>query len=435
MNKDDILFIDYNIAAGEGAINLSVTDGQEPLWQKQVAGQGDTAGFHLTAPITGQYRIVVSGAKAKGAFAIRYKVAPPKKVQVITNKNMELLGLMMQLDDGPEILKRKDSLIYDGRKAIPAQWYGVMARNYEKYKQFDTCRIIHIYQKMQTENYFYDFFVGFLLQVDQVPLARINSNTDKQMIKRFSAKGDSTEAVQKANAFLDAFNAFYYAVNLEAYLNNNKEYYDLVRSSVSKNIPNGDFLPVMEHYYRKQFNQYNLVPSLNILTGMGFGILNRSTHNIYNTFGPFSFQSFNTDHPDMGFDNPQQIRALAVHEFGHSFANPAIDSLPQSLYDQTAYLYEPIKQQMKKQAYTAWIMSLYEHLVRTGEVIVAEKIGDSARAVTMLQDNVKNGFIYLPFMVQELKKWDKNPSTVSFNEAVVQMMYKLKETYKPTKTN
>jgi len=130
----------------------------------------------------------------------------------------------------------------------------------------------------------------------------------------------------------------------------------------------------------------------------------------------------------MGFDDPVKTRALAAHEFGHSFANPAIDSLPFSLITETAYLYEPIKIEMKKQAYTTWQMSLYEHLVRAGEIIVAEKIGDSARAVSILQDNLKSGFIYLPFMVQELKKWDKNASSDNFNNAVLQMMMKLKET-------
>ncbi len=71
----------------------------------------------------------------------------------------------------------------------------------------------------------------------------------------------------------------------------------------------------------------------------------------------------------------------------------------------------------------------------TGEVIVADKIGDSTRAAGILQDNLKNGFIYLPFMVQELKKWDKNTSSDDFNNAVLQMVIKLKETYKPGKVN
>jgi hypothetical protein len=86
---------------------------------------------------------------------------------------------------------------------------------------------------------------------------------------------------------------------------------------------------------------------------------------------------------------------------------------------------------MSAQAYTSWVMSLYEHLVRAGEVIIAEKLGDTARAKTIMQENVNNGFKYLPFLVAELKAWDKNPSSgMLFNEAVIVAMEHLKQAYK-----
>jgi Domain of unknown function (DUF4932) len=426
----DILFIKYGVAATGGALTLSVSNNGVSIWQKNVTGRADTSEYHLTAASTGRYTISVRGEKASGNFEIGYKKTPPKTVRVKVNRNIELFGLMMVLDDGPEVLRQKDTMEFNGRRAVSAQWYAMVPRNYERYKALDTCAIMAIYRKMQADGFFYDFFVGFLLQVDEVPFARITSNTDRIQIARFSARGDMAEAVRKATAFLDALNSFSRAIDLDAHLIKHKGYYGRMLASVEKNIPRGDFLPVMEDYYRKKFVEYNLVPSLNLFTGMGFGIVNHSTGKIYNAFGSFTFQSFASNPPDMGFDDPEHIRGLAAHEFGHSFANPAIDSLPSSLLLATAYLYRPIENEMKKQAYTTWLMSLYEHVVRAGEVIIAEKIGDSTRAISILQDNVKNGFIYLPFMVQELKKWDQRPSPVDFNHAVLEMMLRLKETYK-----
>jgi len=202
MHKDDVLFADYALSATRGTTSLSVLHGKQVLWHKQVSGQNDTAGLHITAPETGQYTVVVSGAKAAGSFAVTYTVTPPKKVQVVTKRNLELYGLMMVLDDGPDILKQKDTMVYDGRRATPAQWYAVVPRNYEKYKRLDTCRLMTMYRKMETEGFFYDFFTGFLLEVDDVPFARINNNTDRQIIARFSPKGDTAEARQKATDFL-----------------------------------------------------------------------------------------------------------------------------------------------------------------------------------------------------------------------------------------
>ncbi|WP_162915394.1 DUF4932 domain-containing protein [Paraflavitalea soli] len=435
LTKDDILFIKYTLIATSGEITLSVSNKGGVVWQKKVTGTSDTSEHHLVAPSTGQYTITVNGQKATGGFEVKYKAVPPKTVQVKTHRNIELYGLMMVLDDGPYVLTQKDTMDYSGRRAVMAQWYSMVPRNYERYKAFDTCRIMSIYKKMETAGNGYDFFTGFLLQVGEVPFARISATTDLQQIARFSPKGDTAEARQKATAFLDALNDFSRLIDLDAHLAQYKPYYELAIASVAKNVPRGDFLPVMEQYYRKQFSEYNLVPSLNLFTAMGFGTMNRSTRTIYNTFGSFTFQSFDSKHPDMGFDDPVQIRALAAHEFGHSFTNPAIDSLPPSLIKETAYLYEPIKEEMKKHGYTIWLQSLYEHLVRAGEVIVAEKIGDSTRAVSMLQSNIKSGFIYLPFMVQELKKWDKSNSSVDFNNEVLQMIVKLKEAYKPAKMN
>lgn len=428
--KNNILFLQYILAANSGAITLSVSHKGTAVWQKKVTATSDTSEYHFTAPATGQYTITVSGQKAAGSYEISYTTASPKTVQVKTNRNLELYGLMMVLDDGPYVLQQKDTAEYNGRRVVMAQWYSMVPKNYEKYKAFDTCRIMTIYRKLQTEGNGYDFFTGFLLQVDEVPFARISATTDQRQLARFSPKGDMAEAKQKATVFLDAFNDFCRSIDLDAHLTQYKPYYDLALASVAKNVPPGDFLPVMEHYYRKQFNEYNLIPSLNLFTGMGFGSMNHATRKIYNAFGSFTFQSFDSNPPDMGFDDPVKIRALAAHEFGHSFANPAIDSLPSSLIQETAHLYRSIEAEMKKQGYVNWLQSLYEHLVRAGEVIVAEKIGDSTRAVSILQGNVKDGFIYLPFMVQELKKWDKNPSSGNFNDEVVRMMRRLKEAYR-----
>lgn len=424
LEKDQLLFVDYAVNVVKGSLTVSVTRQKRALWRKQFT-QNDTARFYLTSPEAGTYAINITGDHAEGGFDINYTGTAPKKVSVRTSKNIELYGLMMHLDDVPDILKHKDTLVFDGRRATASQWYTLPVKNYFQYKPYDTCQIMSIYRKMEADGYFYDFFVGFLLQVDEAPNAKITAFTDAAVVHGFSKKGDSVEARRNAEAFLAAFNDFYRAVNFDAYLAGNKAYYDLANANVVKNLPPGDMLPVMEDYYRKKFNHYYLVPSLNILTGMGFGQTNRKTGTIYNSFGPFSFQNFESGHLDMGFDYPEKIKGLAVHEFGHSFANPAIAALPQSLIDSTARLYEPIKKQMSTQAYTSWTMSLNEHLVRTGEVIVAEKLGDSARAVTIMRENVDKGFIYLPFLVKELKAWDKNPAGVSFNDAVLHSLRKL----------
>jgi hypothetical protein len=188
----------------------------------------------------------------------------------------------------------------------------------------------------------------------------------------------------------------------------------------------------MEGFYGKTFNAYYLIPSLNIPTSMGFGKMNKTSRTIYNTFGSFHFQTFDKQRPGLGFDDRERIAGLSVHEFGHSFVNPAIDKLPDELKSSTEYLYQPIKGDMSKNAYTNWTMCLYEHFVKAGEVIIGRKLGHTAEADKMILDAVKAKFIYVPFIVKELEIYDASTDPgKNYDDYVRKVVEDLKATNKP----
>jgi hypothetical protein len=364
------------------------------------------------------------------ALAFSFSVKQ-KTIQVTLNKNLELFGLMMQLDLGPDLASSTDSVIIENKKSTWRDWYLLAWKNYQRYKAFDSCAMMHLYRQQLAKGFYNDFFVGFLEQVDEVPFARLRKDTDTGFIIPFSSKGDINEARQNADAFLHAFNEFYLQIHFDKHLDENKQYYNQVIRDVKKYLPDASFIPAMESFYNKSFNTYYLIPVLNIPTSMGFGKLNKITGTIYNAFGPFSFQSFDPQRLQLGFDFPDRIRELSVHEFGHSFVNPAIDKLPTGLVKGTEYLYLPIKEEMSKKAYTSWTICLYEHFVRAGEVIIARKGGHPDEAEKILKDNAKGKFVYLAFIVKELTVFDKNPDpNKSYDEFVVTALRHLQETYK-----
>jgi hypothetical protein len=367
----------------------------------------------------GTYNIAGTGNRATGSFDISYKPLLLKKIEVKTNKNIELFGLMMQLDMGQDLLNSTDSVLIENKKVTWRDWYRQSFKNYLRYRRFDSSKMMSAFRSLQSKKLYNDFFIAFLLQVDEVPFATINANTDKEAILPFSPKGDFEEAKKNAEDFLFLFNDFYKEVHFDDYLKENKHIYELIKADVEKNLPGVSFLPTMENFYQKQFNSYCLVPSLNIPTSMGFGKTNKSTLTIYNVFGPFSFQSLDTGHLNTGFNYPAKIQGLSVHEFGHSFVNPAIDKVPTELINSTEYLYTPIKTEMSKLAYTSWTMCLYEHFVKAGEVIIARKLGNTKEAKKILEDNVKAKFIYLPAIVKELEEYDKNKSDYKSYDDVV----------------
>ena len=332
---------------------------------------------------------------------------PGREIEVRVNTNIELFGLLMQLDLAPDVLSNKDIVELDGRKAMWSDWYSGALRNYARFKQFEDGAMMKTYREALKQGFYNDFLIGFLLEVPEVPNARLTPKTDPEMILPFSKTGDRTEAERKAGEFLDAMNQFYREINFADYLKDNQKIHDRMKAEVSCNMPPAGFIWTMESFYGQRFNDYCLVPSLNIPTSMGFGKTHLATRTIYNVFGPFTFQSFDEANLDLGFNRMDKIQNLSVHEFGHSFVNPCIDRVPAELIKQTEPLYTPLAEAMKKQSYTSWNACLYEHFVRAGEVIIARKLGNNAGAERKLVEDLQKGFAYLPQIVRELESFDQ----------------------------
>ncbi|MEJ7684119.1 MAG: hypothetical protein WKG06_40955 [Segetibacter sp.] len=117
-----------------------------------------------------------------------------QKILVKTNKNIELFGLIMQLDNGQGFLRNTDTVLIENKKSTWCDWYALAVKNYLRYKQFDSSTMMNTFRSLSSKGFYYDFFIGFLLQVDEVPFAKINASTDKETIMPFSKKVDFEEA-------------------------------------------------------------------------------------------------------------------------------------------------------------------------------------------------------------------------------------------------
>ncbi|TCC96976.1 DUF4932 domain-containing protein [Pedobacter hiemivivus] len=392
LEKSDQLHLSYNNTTDKGTLEVVVCKKNASIWKKTFSGKADSGKISLTITDPGTYSVDIIGTRAKGKFDIKYKRIPSKNITIRINKNIELFGLMMQLNLREDLEANNDSLMIDGRSIAVKDRFRLTINNYIKYQKFDKSKIMDIYRSYSSKGYFNDFFIGFLLQVDEVPFAKINSRTDKDVIRSFSKSGNYNSAEIDAAKFLNDLNSFYKEVEFAKYLEENDSYYRKISGDVIKNLPPSNFLPMMEAFYQKSFNAYCLVPSLNIPAGMGFGIGNKNSLSIYNTFGPFASPSLDSSPVDLGFDYPLKIQGLSIHEFGHSFVNPAIDKVPNELIISTKHLFSPIKDAMAKQSYRSWKVCLYEHFVRAGEVILAEKLGNKLDAQKVLDDAVKRQF-------------------------------------------
>jgi hypothetical protein len=259
-----------------------------------------------------------------------------------------------------------------------------------------------------------------LMNVAHFPAAAMHKGISYSSIEEFAPGRDSLEAARQASIFLSALNSIYKKMSFEKYYRDAALYYQQALKEIRLALPAEGAIPAMEQFYAKRFTEYTIMPSLTIPSGMAFGLklTNAGGVSVFNLFGPFAVQQIDSIAPmNLGYNNPQHILELSIHEFGHSFANPVVAALPDSLVLSSRSHFEPIREAMNNQGYTTWKSCVTEHFVRAGEVMIAKRMGRMKAAEDLLKDYMdQRKFIYLPVIIDAVETAMKKGKT--YKEAV-----------------
>ena len=160
--------------------------------------------------------------------------------------------------------------------------------------------------------------------------------------------------------------------------------------------PSKELMSEVERFYSQSYAQYEIVPSLTLWSGPGFGIRSKQENKATFVLGPLAKNyDFTSDH----------FISLAIHEFGHTFVNHVVEENGR-IISKTSQLFDKVEASMRTQGYSDWISCIIEHFVRAGEVIIPEIMGDTATSRANLNYHMKEkDFIYLEFIVDRLKEY------------------------------
>jgi hypothetical protein len=289
---------------------------------------------------------------------------------------------------------------------LKKEWFGYNLALSEKYKMFlddaDLKTAAGFMEDLQSSDIF-----PLLMNVAPFPAASIHRGITWSSIEAFSPGSDSVATAMAANRFLTALNNIYKKMSFDKYYKEAAKYYEQTLKEIRAALPETGSIAAMEKFYGKHFSEYVLMPSLTIPSGMAFGLRLNNEHGaaVFNLFGPFAVQQTDAKAAiNMGFNDPQHIIELSVHEFGHSFVNPVVAALPDSLIISSRSNFEPIRQAMDNQGYSTWKSCVTEHFVRAGEVMIAKRMGRSAASEKLLKNYIdKRKFIYLPIIIETME--------------------------------
>lgn len=246
---------------------------------------------------------------------------------------------------------------------------------------------------------------------------------------------DQSIYAKEVRAFIELANQFYVDTNFKSTFQENEPIYEAIIREVEAHLPNKDFFPMMENYYQQSFYTYNLCPSplLPAGNGMGFGPKRVTKEGIYvyNVFSGIDKPNVNNStivqpNGTYGFNNKDWIRGISTHEFGHSFVNEPL-FVYKSDFNNYKYLLRPIKKKMRRQAYGNWGTVLAEHLVRMGEIRIAEKLGLKEVSAALYKDYyLGRHFIYLPHFLALIEtEYEGNPQYATFADFIPRIIASL----------
>jgi hypothetical protein len=99
---------------------------------------------------------------------------------------------------------------------------------------------------------------------------------------------------------------------------------------------------------------------------------------------------------------------LLWHEFAHSFANPAVEKI-ESQFVPLEYLWAPVKESMKAQAYHSWMSVIKEHMTEAIACrLAAEKFGEQYADLNFVRLQKGKRWIYLNPLLHALKEYEAN---------------------------
>lgn len=394
-NITEVAYLSYYVRNSTGKFSLNINRDDFDFIPDSLV--------HSKVSLVKPLKIELQGNRANGDVQIEYPKFERKDIHVQYNANFELLCLAYFLSEVYDDVKDNHSVFnYNEQEVQVKELYALNVKIASRFETFEESENLKILKEFFTKNWYLEY-TNFVMNLGDIPNAKYAGDTfTKSDSKLFGSK-------EEAERFISALNNFYREINFDEFLKDYKSYYVEMLNEVKSNLPDEGFITEMEHVYNKKATGYFLNASLTMPFSQGYGVT--IDKRIGYVFGalvlPTDFNSLK--HLSLGYADKLQLRNISVHEFGHSFVNPVVDQVSDSIIEKKKFLYEPIQQEMSDQAYTTWKTTLYEHFVRAGEIFIANQLGDHKTAQKLTQDYIENRhFVYLNQIIPAMENWYNN---------------------------
>jgi len=286
----------------------------------------------------------MTSCESKDAFKLEHESRTPK---VVVLPHIELLtGVLSIANDQDHRGPNEDGNYY----------YRELCDFLEDYSDYD---VFETSQELSSMGFAYDAPYAFMLHYESIDhlISKIqysdyvvSRSQDENLLRQFAF--DLYELAEDSNFY----NEFYMK---------HIEYYDSLVSNMNENTDWAETTDFISKVYGKTESELKtvLAPAAFTFGGYGIHISNSEKEIFYNLL-----RSDGASNKDVVY-HMDYIPAIAVHEWSHSYVDPIVIQILKDLIDEGKInkleeFYEPLYEEMKKQAYGSIDRFLSEQIIR-----------------------------------------------------------------------
>ncbi len=264
-----------------------------------------------------------------------------------------------------------------------------------------------------------DIMMPILLQIPEFKTHK--QPTDFQLSNLPIDSPKKAELVSIISDYLDALYQFYIHQDVASFFKKHAHFYEGAIQELNSIIP-ANFTDAMEHYYGETRHNYvALISPMEIWPieenegrGISATVDRQGQKSVAEIMSPYVQIPVNTtnSYQSFGYDYQPTALFLTIHEFSHSFVNPALETYRARITNSSHLFTDELKQKMESKGISNWNVYVIESLVRLGEIRIAALQNDHERENRLRTYHTETeNFIFLPQLEIAIKKFENNRDT------------------------
>ena len=263
--------------------------------------------------------------------------------------------------------------------------YKLSVDNYfGKYKEHEAVEFVKL---MTKRGFTYDAPVTAMLYFSND--FELDKEFPEYLIRRIGGDDNAKE-------FARLMKQFAKDTKFQKFFQSQNEFYKQTVNDFTMGLSDFHEIETIEDFFGEKKNSYNIILSVLNSGNYGPSITDNGKTDIYSIV---SAKGAKDGKPFFG--KIDDILYIVWHEFGHSFVNKLTDK-NYGIVKKYIDLQEPIKEQMKNQAYRNWATIVNEHVIRAVTVKLAEAKYGAEIAENIKQKEIGRSFYYITPICNQL---------------------------------